>query len=78
MASSPEPKKEIIRPEKNSDRRPNNIESLDSKHDIVLIPNDTKFDAFNFSKTTMLIISIIILLLLLILLIVNDTTCFYK
>ena len=73
MAST-EPKKEIIRP----DRRPNNIESLDSKHDIVLIPDDTKFDAFNFSKTTMLIISIIILLVILILLVSNDITCFYE
>ena len=59
-------------------RRPDNIESLDSNHDIVLIPNDTKINAFNFSKTTILIIFVIILLLIIILLTVNDTTSFYK
>jgi len=58
-------------------RRPDNVESLDSNHDIVLIPNDKQFDTFNFSKTTILIISVIILLLLLIFLVVNDTTFSY-
>ena len=58
-------------------RRPDNVESLDSNHDIVLIPNDKQFDNFNFSNTTILIISVIILLLLLILLVVNDTTFSY-